>query len=159
MMLSDAAPRLDGIRVLVVEDVPSIRELVAETLANHGAQVIAVDSAVDGLNVIQRDVPDALLTSISMPGEDGLWLIRQVRSLPLERGGGTPAAAFTGRSTASDRLDMLRAGFQFHIAKPVALRRLVWIVALLAGEKGRARAQAPEAPYLLSESPWWAAES
>jgi CheY-like chemotaxis protein len=139
MTASDAVPRLDGIRVLVVEDVSSIRELVVETLTQHGAQVTAVDSAVDGLDLLQREAPDALLTSISMPGEDGLWLIRQVRSLPPERGCATPAAAFTGRSTARDRRDILRAGFQFHVAKPVALRRLVWVVALLAGEKGRSR--------------------
>jgi len=132
---SHATPRLDGIRVLVVEDVPPVCEIVVGALEQCGTEVTAVHSAVEGLALLQQQRPDAFLTSISMPGEDGYWLIRQVRSLPPERGRATPAAAFTGRSTEEDRLDALRAGFQAHVPKPVDLGRLIEVVAELAHSK------------------------
>jgi len=131
----DGVPRLDGIRVLVVEDVSAIREIVVAALERYGAEVTAARTAVEGLELLQLQRPDAFLTSISMPGEDGYWLIRQIRSLPPERGGATPAAAFTGRSTEEDRLDALRAGFQVHVAKPADLPALIEVVAFLARNK------------------------
>src|SRR2546427_9315394 len=131
----DGVPRLDGIRVLVVEDVSAIREIVVAALERYGAEVTAARAAVEGLELLQLQRPDAFLTSISMPGEDGYWLIRQIRSLPPERGGATPAAAFTGRSTEEDRLDALRAGFQVHVAKPADLPALIEVVAFLARNK------------------------
>jgi CheY-like chemotaxis protein len=70
-----------------------------------------------------------------MPGEDGYWLIKAVRALSIAHGGGTPAAAVTGHVTAEDRASVLRAGFQFHVAKPVDPSRLVGVVAILALEQ------------------------
>ena len=125
------APRLDGVRVLLVEDAPQVREVVTDILAQCGAQVTAVDSAVAALTVLKRERPDALVSSLSMPDKDGYWLIREVRKLPPDQGGDVPAAAFTGLTTTEDRLATLRAGFQFHIPKPVALTRLAGVVALL----------------------------
>ena len=128
------AARLDGIRVLVVEDVPPVREVVVDALEQYGAIVTAVPCAVEGLRLLQQERPHAFLTSLSMPGEDGYWLIRQVRSLPREHDRTTPAVAFTGQTTEEDRLDVLRAGFQAHVPKPVDLGRLIEIVAGLALE-------------------------
>lgn len=73
-----------------------------------------------------------------MLGKDGYWLIREVRKLPPNQGGDVPAAAFTGLSTAEDRLATLRADFQSHVSKPVALSRLAWVVALLTLMKSEA---------------------
>jgi CheY-like chemotaxis protein len=67
-----------------------------------------------------------------MPGKGGYWLIGQVRALPLERGGATPAAALTGFTGPEHRASILRAGFQYHIEKPVTLEKLVGVVGLLA---------------------------
>jgi CheY-like chemotaxis protein len=124
-------PRLDGVRVLLVEDAPQVREVVTDILAQCGAHVTAVDSAVAALDVLKREKPDALVSSLSMPDKDGYWLIREVRKLPPEQGGDVPAAAFTGLTTTEDRLATLRAGFQFHVPKPVAMTRLAGVVALL----------------------------
>ena len=125
------APRLDGVRVLLVEDAPQVREVVTDILAQCGAHVTAVDSAVAALTVLKRERPDALVSSLSMPDKDGYWLIREVRKLPPDQGGDVPAAAFTGLTTTEDRLATLRAGFQFHIPKPAAMTRLARVVALL----------------------------
>ena len=131
-------PRLDGVRVLVVEGTPQVREVVAEVLGQCGAQVTAVDSAVAGLAILKRERPDALVSSLSVPDKDGYWLIREVRKLPPDQGGDVPAAAFTGRTTAEDELATLRAGFQYHVPKPVALSRLAGVVALLTLKKSEA---------------------
>jgi len=124
--------RLDGIRVLLVETEPQVRDVVADVLRQCGAQVTSVDSAPAGLAVVKRDRPDALLSNISMPDKDGYWLIREVRKLPPDQGGDIPAAAFTGLTATEDRLACLRAGFQYHVPKPVAVSRLAGVVALLA---------------------------
>lgn len=133
-------PRLDGVRVLLVEGAPQVREVVADVLGQCGAHVTAVDSAVTGLAVLKRERPDALVSSLSMPDKDGYWLIREVRKLPPDQGGDVPAAAFTGLTTAEDRLAILRAGFQYHVPKPVALSRLARVVALLTFKKSEAGA-------------------
>ena len=80
-----------------------------------------------------RSRPDILVSDLSsMPGEDGYWLIAAVRALSIAHGGGIPAAAVTGHVTPEDRASVLRAGFQFHVAKPVDPHRLVGVVAILA---------------------------
>ena len=131
-------PRLDGVRVLLVENAPQVREVVADALGQCGAHVTAVESAVAGLAVLKRERPDALLSSLSMPDKDGYWLIREVRKLPPDQGGDIPAAAFTGLTTAEDRMATLRAGFQFHVPKPMPLSRLARFVALLTLTKAAA---------------------
>ena len=141
MSLWNGTRRLDGVRVLLVERLPHVREVVVEALGQWGAQVMAVDSAVEGLAMLKLERPDVLVSSLSMPDKDGYWLIRQVRDLPAEEGGDTPAAAFTGCTTREDQLRALRAGFQFHVPKPVDLSHLAEVVALLSLQR--------EAPVLV----------
>jgi CheY-like chemotaxis protein len=124
--------RLSGVRVLVVDDMRYVLDVVTDMLKSSGAEVTAVGSAHDALDVLQRERPDVLLSDLSMPGKGGYWLIGQVRTLPPERGGATPAAALTAYTTAEHRASVIRAGFQYHVAKPVGLRELVDVVAVLA---------------------------
>ncbi len=125
--------RLDGVRVLVVDDAPYVRDAVTDILEQDGAVVTAVDTADKALELLQRERPDVLLSDLTMPGKGGYWLIGQVRALPPERGGATPAAAFTGYASPAHRAGVLRAGFQLHVAKPVGIHELVDVVAALAG--------------------------
>jgi CheY-like chemotaxis protein len=125
-------PRLDGVRILVLDDMTYVREVVTEMLESRGATVIAVGSAEEALEVLQRERPHVLLSDLSMPGKGGYWLIGQVRALPPERGGTTPAAALTAYTGPEHRASVLRAGFQYHVAKPVGIRELVGVVAILA---------------------------
>ena len=132
LRLSDG-PRLDGVRVLVVDDMRSVRQVVTDILECAGATVTAVDSAEDALEVLQLERPNVLLSDLSMPeGQDGYWLIGQVRALPPERGGTTPAAALTGYTGPEHRASVLRAGFQYHVEMPVGILELTGVVAILA---------------------------
>ena len=98
----------------------------------YGADVTTVGSADEALEALERERPDVLLSDLAMPGKGGYWLIGRVRALPPERGGATPAAALTGFTGPEHRASILRAGFQYHIEKPVTLTNLAGIVALLA---------------------------
>jgi len=125
-------PHLDGVRVLVVDDTSRVRDVVTEILEHDGATVIAVGCAEEALEVLQRERPHVLLSDLAMPGKGGYWLIGQVRALPPELGGATPAAALTAYTGPEHRASVLRAGFQYHIAKPVGIRELIGVVAILA---------------------------
>jgi CheY-like chemotaxis protein len=123
---------LGGVSVLVVDDYEPVRTVVAAMLEHCGAAVTAVGSADEALETLKRERPDVLVSDLAMPDKGGYWLIGQVRALPPERGGATPAAALTGFTGPEHRASILRAGFQYHIEKPVMLENLVGVVALLA---------------------------
>lgn len=123
---------LAGVRVLAVDDDDDTRYVTRATLQRYGAVVIESASARNAFDVLRQERPDVLVSDLSMPGEDGYWLIAAVRALSIAQGGGTPAVAVTGHVTPEDRASVLRAGFQFHVAKPVDPHRLVGVVAILA---------------------------
>jgi CheY-like chemotaxis protein len=130
--------RLDGVRVLVVEGEPQVRQLVVDVLGQCGARVTAVDSAAQGLAMLKQETPDALVSSLSLPDQNGYWLIREIRKLPPDQGGDIPAAAFTGASEVEDQRHALRAGFQVHLSKPADLRKLAEVVAALSQKQSAA---------------------
>ena len=124
---------LAGLRVLVVDDEPDARQIISTLIKKTGAEVLACESANEALEALESWHPDVLMSDIAMPGEDGYSLINRVRSLPAERGGDVPAAAFTAYAREEDRIRALDAGYQMHIAKPISSGRLVAMIAHLAG--------------------------
>ncbi len=127
--------RLDGVRVLVVDDSAVIRELLAEILEDRGAAVTVAGTAEAALDAVTREHPDVLISDLEMPGKGGYWLIGQVRARSPERGGATLAVALTGLHGPEHRASALRAGFQHHVEKPVDLHVLVGIVAGLTAPR------------------------
>ncbi len=126
-------PKLDGLRVLIVDDEADARHLLTTVLGQYGAQVMAAPSASDALLAVQQFRPHILVSDISMPQEDGYTLIRQLRALPTDQGGGIPAVALTAYARAADRTQALLAGFQLHVPKPVNPAELAAVVANLTG--------------------------
>ena len=112
-------PRLDGVRILVVDDSADGRTLTSLVLTQAGGSVKAVTSAREALVMIELERPDALVTEIALPGEDGYELIRQIRQYEADQGGLLPAVALTSYARAEDRARVLAAGFQVHLTKPV----------------------------------------
>jgi CheY-like chemotaxis protein len=131
-------PALEGLKVLVVDDEQDARQLMSEILGRRGAEVVAASSAAEALEVLQSWRPHVLLSDIGMPDGDGYALIRQVRALPEERGGATPAAALTAYAGAEDRARVLASGYQLHVAKPIEPSELASVVARLAAGVGAA---------------------
>jgi CheY-like chemotaxis protein/nitrogen-specific signal transduction histidine kinase len=131
--LCPSAPlRLNGLRVLVVDDEADVRQFVSTVLEERGAEVTAVGSVDEALTALEQLKPDVLVSDIGMPGEDGYALIRKVRELEANLGGRIPAVALTGYARVEDHREALLAGFQLHVAKPVRSAQLIAVVASLA---------------------------
>ena len=126
----DHLPDLTGIRVLVVDDEPDAREMMACALANCGTTVLTAASAEEALEALKATNVDVLLADIGMPVDDGYTLIRKVRELPPPRAS-IPAAAVTAYARDDQREQALAAGFQMHVAKPVEPAELARTVASL----------------------------
>ncbi|HEY3149188.1 MAG TPA: response regulator, partial [Dongiaceae bacterium] len=63
----EGLPRLDGVTVLVVDNEPDARSLVAAILENCGARIVTAESTAEALALLEREVPDVLLSDIAMP--------------------------------------------------------------------------------------------
>ncbi|KAB8330717.1 response regulator [Scytonema tolypothrichoides VB-61278] len=132
-MLSSSTPPpiLDGMRILVVDDEADTRDFLVTAIEMSGAEVIAVSSAIEAIQVISQQKLDVLVSDIGMPEEDGYSLIARVRALPKEQGGDIPAVAVTAYAREEDRMRSLCQGFQMHLSKPVEPDELATVVANL----------------------------
>lgn len=128
---SPRTARLDGMHVLVIDDKEEGRALTALVLTQAGARVTGVAAVGDALEILEHDRPDAIVSDIGMPDQDGFALIREVRRREAERGGFVPAVALTGYARTSDRTRILAAGFQAHLTKPLDPAGLTSTIATL----------------------------
>ncbi|WP_084386946.1 chemotaxis protein CheB [Anabaena sp. CA = ATCC 33047] len=131
----DSYPSLAGVRVLIVDDEPDIRQLFRIVLEDYEVEVTEAGSAREALSILTANPGrfDVLLSDIGLPLEDGYALIREVRLLGSEAGGQIPAAALTAYAGDTEEAAALSAGFQIHITKPIEADQLVSVVASLAG--------------------------
>ena len=129
---TDGVRRLDGLRVLVVDDEPQARELFSAIVEHAGAEVRVAGSARDAMAILRSWTPEVLLSDIEMPHEDGYVLMQQVSALDGERPRPI-AVAVTAHSRAEDRLRAVEAGFSWHLPKPVEPAELVAVIASLTG--------------------------
>ncbi|MBD2096360.1 PAS domain-containing protein [Trichocoleus sp. FACHB-591] len=126
---------LDNIQVLLVDDDTDTREFQAFLLEQNGAKVTAVSSGLAALEVLEQSIPDVIVSDVGMPHMDGYMLMQQLRALPLERGGQTPAIALTAYAGELNYQQVLQAGFQQHLTKPVEPDKLIKAITTLIGRK------------------------
>jgi len=132
-----------GARVLAVDDDLATLEVVRRVLRAVGAQLVAVSAPGEALSAVVGVMPDVLLVDVAMRGEDGLALLRKVRTFSPEKGGQIPAATLTACAATPERLaEWRRAGFQRHIGKPVDEAELQATIEALAGRVVERRAVA-----------------
>ncbi|MDE2292659.1 MAG: PAS domain-containing protein [Elusimicrobia bacterium] len=131
-VLYASLPKLDGLSVLVAAADPEERRVLDAALRGLGAAVEGVSTAAEALSALERKVPDVLVADLGLPGTDGYALIRKVRQLPPEKGGDVPAAALTTQTRVEDRTQVLMAGFQMYLPKPVEPAELAAAVKALA---------------------------
>lgn len=123
------ALRLKGLRILVVVNEADVRDRLLTVLEERGAEVIIAESASEVLEVLRQVQPDALVVDIGVPSDDAYTLIRQVRGLATNTGQ-VPGVALT--TSALDRRQALRVGFQIHLGKPIEPVELVAAIVSLA---------------------------
>lgn len=110
---------LNGTVVLLVDDAPDVLHILSRILRKHGAEVITATSAPEAYKQLQYMKPDVIVSDIAMPGETGHDLMKKIRNLDIQEGGGTPAIALTAFSADADREASLSSGYQAHLTKPV----------------------------------------
>jgi signal transduction histidine kinase/ActR/RegA family two-component response regulator len=137
---------LSGLRVLVCDDDPDTREIVAHVLEEAGAAVSLADCARDALDMVRAGALDVLVSDIGMPHVDGYALMRQIRNLAPAEGGELPALALTAYVRAEDVRRAIASGFQTHVAKPVDPRELVARVAALGRRRPARRGVSADEP-------------
>ena len=130
----ECQPRLDGVRVLVVDDDLDTRQMLKAVLSECHADVITAGSAAEAIKEIEQQKPDVLVSDLGMPEQDGYDLIEQVRKTEsADNAARVPALALTAYAKAEDRVRALAGGYQVHLAKPVEPAEFVLVVANLAG--------------------------
>jgi PAS domain S-box-containing protein len=129
----ERSPKLENVRVLIVDDEADARAVLKAIIEQCGAEVMAVAATAEALEALDSFKPDLLMSDIGIPGEDGYSLIRKVRALSPEQGGKIPAVALTAYAREEDRMHALLAGYQSHVAKPVNPAELIAVLTGLAG--------------------------
>jgi CheY-like chemotaxis protein len=124
-----------GVRVLIVEDDPQTRDILAAVLERAGFSYRVATRASEALSVLDDWHPDVIVSDIGMPDMDGYEFARQLRARPAAQGGHIPALAVSAFPRSEDRELALRSGYQAHIAKPVQPADLVKAIAELTGTR------------------------
>jgi two-component system OmpR family response regulator len=108
------------IKLLLVDDEPTLREPLSEYLTGQGFSVRQAENAALARSELAREHPDLVLLDIMMPGEDGLSLTRHVVETRQ-----VPVIVLTARGEAMDRIVGLEMGADDYIVKPFEPRELV----------------------------------
>jgi PAS domain S-box-containing protein len=122
------AAQLVGLRILVVDDEDTHREILRITLDDYGAIVTEATSPAEAMNLLENGEFDLLISDIGMPGVDGYMFICQVREIEARRGGRIPAVALTAYAQREDRVRAMKAGFDSYVTKPVDAAELALII-------------------------------
>lgn len=117
--MSAPAPRF---RVLLVEDEPAIRELVAEMLDGEGVELRLAAGGAEGLRDARRHRPHLVLLDIVLPDLDGIAVLRLLRRQPPLRE--VPVYMLTARVRKADREAARRAGATGYVEKPFTAAQL-----------------------------------
>jgi signal transduction histidine kinase/DNA-binding response OmpR family regulator len=125
----DSAPKLSGLRALVVDDEADQRELLAAALSLKEAEVRTAGGIAEAMEILTAWRPEIVVTDIAMPEGGGYELIRRMRGEGIK----TPVIAITAYAGDEDRLRALDAGFRMHLPKPVELYELLMSIASLTG--------------------------
>jgi two-component system, OmpR family, response regulator MprA len=108
-------------RVLVVDDDPPLRRMLARTLAAEGYEVTVAGDGGAAMVSVERAVPDVIVLDVAMPGLDGLTVARRLRGKGLP----TPILMLTARDAVPDRVAGLEAGADDYLVKPFAVQELI----------------------------------
>ena len=134
---------LRGLTLLVVDRNDDSREVLKLLFRHCGAQVMVASSGRDALAMFRVRRPHVVIADLSLPHWEGYRLMREIRSLPPEQGGGTPALAVTALSDVHHDRRAFRAGFDAYLRKPVELRTVTHVVRRLGQGVTRAAHRGP----------------
>jgi DNA-binding response OmpR family regulator len=117
--LADMNMPANGTAVLVVDDEPTVREVVAGYLRRDGHTVTEAADGTDAIDLVEREHFDLVVLDMMLPGVNGLDILRRIRQL-----GDMPVIMLTARSEESDRVAGLELGADDYVVKPFSPREL-----------------------------------
>jgi signal transduction histidine kinase/ActR/RegA family two-component response regulator len=116
-----------GLRVLIAEDNPDIRETLCEFLEAKGCQVTLASDGREAVEQASRVPLDLILMDVQMPNMDGLEATRRLRQIPASAN--LPIVVMTAFASGEDAERCLEAGATSYVPKPIELRRLARLLA------------------------------
>jgi len=120
--------------ILIVEDNAANRKLARDLLRVHGYRTIEAETGEAGIAAAETHAPDLVLMDIHLPGMNGIAALAKLRAAPATRA--TPVIAFTASVMPQDRSEIMAAGFDAFVAKPIDLETLVGTVATTLAKGG-----------------------
>ena len=123
MAMTEPLSRPDGtpIRILAVDDEPSLIELLAMAMRYEGWDVRTASSGTDAVKAAREVQPDALVLDMMLPDFDGLEVMRRVRTEQPD----VPVIFLTAKDGVSDRIAGLTAGGDDYVTKPFSLEEVI----------------------------------
>ena len=112
--------------VLIIEDNDKNLELVRDILQAKGYSTLEAGTAESGLELARREAPDLVLMDIQLPGMDGIQALKALRASPATSA--LPVVAITASVMMADREQIMRAGFDGFIEKPITVRSFLEVV-------------------------------
>lgn len=128
---------LEGLKILFVDDDADVLLLVKTLLTNARAQVVTAISGEQALSMVGSEMPDVIVSDISMPSFDGYQFIAALRRQEIDGRRMTPAIALTAQSRPKDQLKALESGFNGHLAKPMRALNLIAAISDVVERFGR----------------------
>ena len=133
----------DTKKILVVDDDPELRQLLASYLNKHGHDTLLAENANDIEALISRFTPDLVVLDRMMPGRDGLTACRDLRA----GGEDVPVVLLTAKDEAVDRIMGLESGADDYLGKPFDPRELLARIEAVLRRKAGPSALKPQSPY------------
>ena len=116
---------MSGRKILVVDDDPSIREILSIQLTRLGYEVTTADDGLEAVAAFKAAPPDAILMDLMMPRLDGLAACQQIRGLEKKAGAKrTPVLFLTARDSTHDKTSAALSGGDEFVPKPVSIQEL-----------------------------------
>lgn len=116
---------MSGRKILVVDDDPSIREILSIQLTRLGYEVTTAADGLEAVEAFKASPPDAILMDLMMPRLDGLASCQQIRAVEKKTGAKrTPVLFLTARDSTHDKTSAALSGGDEFVAKPVSIQEL-----------------------------------
>ncbi|NIM04462.1 MAG: response regulator [Armatimonadetes bacterium] len=118
--MTDSSPKGRKFKVLVVDDDPSVRELVSLYLEKEGLMPVEASTGEEALHLISQHSPEVVILDIMLPETDGLEICRNLRRIS-----DVPIIMLTAKGEEADRVVGLELGADDYVVKPFSPRELV----------------------------------
>jgi CheY-like chemotaxis protein len=106
--------------ILIVEDNEQNRKLARDLLQVNGYRTVEAETGEDGVRLAAESAPALVLMDIHLPGISGIEALAQLRAVPATRA--IPVLAFTASVMPQDRSEIMAAGFDAFVSKPINLQ-------------------------------------